>query len=163
ITAAPMARRRLPERTGRKSCTPRAGVMAVPCKPASPPPAAVTSSWAMPTTPTTSAPSIRSSRSSAAAMSWSWATASRLASGRGRAPDLRSFRGGLRHLRFLRLFCPFWLYLVPSAVLGSVGLGLMLWLTPGPQRIGQVEFDLHTMLLGALCVFLGYQTMWLWA
>src|SRR5207248_2874415 len=44
-----------------------------------------------------------------------------------------------------------------------VGLGLMLWLTPGPQRIGQVEFDLHTMLLGALCVFLGYQTMWLWA
>jgi hypothetical protein len=83
--------------------------------------------------------------------------------GRDRPPHLRSFRDGWRHLRFLLLFCPLWLYLVPSALLGSLGLSLMLWLTPGAQHVGQVEFGLHSMLLGALCVFLGYQTMWLWA
>lgn len=83
--------------------------------------------------------------------------------GRDRPPHLRSFRDGWRHLRFLLLYCPFWLYLVPSAFLGSIGLSLMLWLTPGAKQVGHVQFGLHTMLLGALCVFLGYQTMWLWA
>jgi glycosyltransferase involved in cell wall biosynthesis len=83
--------------------------------------------------------------------------------GRDRPPHLRSFRDGWRHLRFLLLFCPLWLYLVPSAILGGMGLGLMAWLTPGSQHIGNIEFGLHTMLFGSLCVFLGYQTMWLWA
>jgi glycosyltransferase involved in cell wall biosynthesis len=83
--------------------------------------------------------------------------------GRDRPPHLRSFRDGWRHLRFLLLYCPFWLFLVPSAMLGTVGLSLMLWLTPGSQQIGNVQFGLHTMLFGSLCVFLGYQTMWLWA
>jgi hypothetical protein len=39
----------------------------------------------------------------------------------------------------------------------------MAWLTPGPQTIGGVTLDLHTMLLGTLCVFIGYQTLWMWA
>jgi hypothetical protein len=39
----------------------------------------------------------------------------------------------------------------------------MAWLTPGPQTIGGVTLDLHTMLLGALCAILGYQTLWMWA
>src|SRR5262249_3771761 len=29
--------------------------------------------------------------------------------------------------------------------------------------VGGVTLDVHTMLLGALCVVLGYQTLWLWA
>src|SRR5205823_239774 len=36
-------------------------------------------------------------------------------------------------------------------------------LTPGPQQIGGVTFDVHTMLLGTMCVFVGYQLMWLGA
>jgi glycosyltransferase involved in cell wall biosynthesis len=83
--------------------------------------------------------------------------------GRDRPPHLRSFRDGWRHLRFLLLLCPLWLYLIPAGLLMGLGLGVMAWLTPGPQKVGGVTLDLHTMLLGALCAFLGYQTLWMWA
>jgi hypothetical protein len=83
--------------------------------------------------------------------------------GRDRPPHLRSFRDGWRHLRFLLLHCPLWLYLIPSCLLMGVGLALMAWLTPGPQRLAGAVFDVHSMLLGALCILLGYQTLWLWA
>jgi glycosyltransferase involved in cell wall biosynthesis len=83
--------------------------------------------------------------------------------GRDRPPHLRSFRDGWRHLRFLLLMCPRWLYLIPALLLLGCGLALMAWLTPGPQRVGGVAFDLHSLLLGCLCLILGYQTLWLWA
>jgi glycosyltransferase involved in cell wall biosynthesis len=83
--------------------------------------------------------------------------------GRDRAPHLRSFRDGWRHLRFLLLMCPMWLYFIPAGLLLGAGLGVMAWLTPGPQAVGGVVFDLHTMLLGMLCLFVGYQTLWLGA
>jgi glycosyltransferase involved in cell wall biosynthesis len=83
--------------------------------------------------------------------------------GRDRPPHLRSFRDGWRHLRFLLLMCPLWLYFIPAGLLLGGGLGLMAWLTPGQQSIGGVGLDLHTMLLGMLCVFLGYQMLWLGA
>jgi hypothetical protein len=84
--------------------------------------------------------------------------------GRDRRPHLRSFRDGWRHLRFLLLHCPLWLFLIPSSLLMGIGLALMAWLTPGPRTLlGGVVLDVHTMLLGALCLILGYQTLWLWA
>ena len=83
--------------------------------------------------------------------------------GRDRPPHLRSFRDGWRHLRFLLLLCPTWLYLIPALLLLGAGLLLMAWLTPGPRTVGSVVLDIHTVLLGALCVLLGYQTLWLWA
>jgi Glycosyl transferase family 2 len=83
--------------------------------------------------------------------------------GRGRPPHMRSFRDGWRNLRSLLLICPLWLYLVPSGVLMTTGLVLMAWLTPGPRLVGGVTLDIHTMLLGALLLFLGHQTLWLWA
>jgi glycosyltransferase involved in cell wall biosynthesis len=82
--------------------------------------------------------------------------------GRDRPPHLRSFRDGWRHLRFLLLMCPLWLFRIPSVVLLGLGLALMVWLSPGPRALGGVTLDIHTMLLGALCVVLGYQTLWLW-
>jgi hypothetical protein len=82
--------------------------------------------------------------------------------GRDRPPHLRSFRDGWRHLRFLLLMCPLWLFRVPSVVLLCLGLGLMVWLSPGPRTLGGITLDVHTMLLGALCVVLGHQTLWLW-
>jgi glycosyltransferase involved in cell wall biosynthesis len=83
--------------------------------------------------------------------------------GRDRPPHLRSFRDGWRHLRFLLLMCPMWLYLIPATLLLVSGLGMMAWLTPGPRRVGSVVLDVHTMLLGALFLLLGYETLWLWA
>jgi hypothetical protein len=83
--------------------------------------------------------------------------------GRDRAPHLRSFRDGWRHLRFLLLMCPVWLYLIPSAALLAAGLAVMAWVTPGPVAIAGIVLDVHTMLLGSLCVVLGYQALWLGA
>src|SRR5262249_2460237 len=75
--------------------------------------------------------------------------------GRDRPPHLRSFRDGWRHLRFLLLMCPRWLYLIPALFLLILGLGVMFLLTPGPRVIGGVGFDVHTLLLGSLCAILG--------
>jgi hypothetical protein len=83
--------------------------------------------------------------------------------GRDRPPHLRSFRDGWRHLRFLLLLCPLWLYLVPALFMSVAGLVLLAWLTPGPQNLGKLELDVHTMMLGSLCLILGNQTLWLWA
>ncbi len=83
--------------------------------------------------------------------------------GRDRPPHLRSFRDGWRHLRLLLLLCPTWLFFVPAACLTGLGLGLMAWLAPGPRRVGPVELDIHTMLLGALSLMMGYQMLWMWA
>ncbi|MFL5341043.1 MAG: glycosyltransferase family 2 protein [Gemmataceae bacterium] len=81
--------------------------------------------------------------------------------GRDRPPHLRSFRDGWRHLRFMLLLCPLWLYLIPAGFLLTGGLGLMAALTPGSLHLGRVTLDVHTMLLGSLCAMLGYQTLWL--
>jgi hypothetical protein len=83
--------------------------------------------------------------------------------GRDRPPHLRSFRDGWRHLRFLLLLCPMWLYLVPAVVLSVLGVGLLAWLTPGPRSLGGPVLDVHSMMLGSLFVILGTQTLWLWA
>jgi glycosyltransferase involved in cell wall biosynthesis len=82
--------------------------------------------------------------------------------GRDRPPHLRSFRDGWRHLRLLLLLCPTWLYLIPSALLSLGGILLMYWHTPGPRRLGVAMLDLQGMLIGAACVIIGYQNLWMW-
>jgi glycosyltransferase involved in cell wall biosynthesis len=79
--------------------------------------------------------------------------------GRSRAPHLRSFRDGWRHLRFLLLFSPRWLFLYPGLALLSVGLIAGAFLLQGPLRIGGVEFDIHTFLIAAMCVIVGVQAI----
>ncbi len=77
--------------------------------------------------------------------------------GRSRPPHLRSFRDGWRHLRFLLLFSPRWLFLYPGIALLWVGLVVGAILLPGPVRYGSVTFDVHTFLVAALCVMVGIQ------
>ncbi len=79
--------------------------------------------------------------------------------GRTREPHLRSWRDGWRHLRFLLLFSPRWLFFYPGAVLMTVGLATMLWLLPGPQRIGGVTFDIHTLAYSSAAVICGFQAL----
>lgn len=76
---------------------------------------------------------------------------------RGRPPHLRSFPDGWRHLRFMLLYAPNWLFLGPGVLLAAVGMALVCWLLPGPRRIGTVEFDIHTMFFGMIFVLLGAQ------
>jgi Glycosyl transferase family 2 len=78
---------------------------------------------------------------------------------RGRPPHLRSFRDGWRHLRFMALYAPNWLFLGPGALLAGVGLGLVLWLLPGQRQVGKAVLDIHTMLFGMIFVLLGIQIM----
>jgi glycosyltransferase involved in cell wall biosynthesis len=74
---------------------------------------------------------------------------------RDRAPHLRSFRDGWRHLRFITLSAPNWLFLLPGGLLMALGLGLVLWLLPGPQFAGKIGLDVNTMALAMMLLLLG--------
>jgi glycosyltransferase involved in cell wall biosynthesis len=76
---------------------------------------------------------------------------------RGRPPHLRSFRDGWRHLRFMLLYAPNWLFLVPGAILALFGMALVFWLLPGPRRLGGAVIDVHTMLFGMVFALTGTQ------
>jgi glycosyltransferase involved in cell wall biosynthesis len=77
---------------------------------------------------------------------------------RDRPPHLRPFRDGWRHLRFLLLFTPTWLFLIPgslSLLLGGLLLVVMLLLNPVTFGIYTMFFAQGLIILGAQAVFLG--------
>ncbi|MDP9300387.1 MAG: glycosyltransferase family 2 protein [Actinomycetota bacterium] len=78
---------------------------------------------------------------------------------RTRQPHLRTWRDGWRHLRFLLLYSPRWLFLYPGAFLMLAGLLVGGWLIPGPRRIGSVGFDVHTLLYAAGAIIIGFQSV----
>ncbi len=82
--------------------------------------------------------------------------------GRSRPPHLRSWRDGWRHLRFLLLFSPRWLFLYPGLTAIAVGVLAMLWLLPGPGRVAGITFDIHTLLYASMAVNVGYQAIQFW-
>jgi hypothetical protein len=82
--------------------------------------------------------------------------------GRSRPPHLRSWRDGWRHLRFLLVFCPRWLFLYPGAALFALGLATMMALLPGPRTLGGVVFDVHTLLYAAGATVMGFQAVQFW-
>jgi glycosyltransferase involved in cell wall biosynthesis len=76
--------------------------------------------------------------------------------GRSRAPHLRSFRDGWRHLRFLLLFCPNWLFVVPGLIVLALGAAGTTALTFG--HIGGL--DIAGLLYAASLTIIGYQALW---
>jgi hypothetical protein len=79
--------------------------------------------------------------------------------GRTRPSNLRRWRDGWRTLRFFLLYSPRWLFLYPGFALMVVGLLVGGWLLPGPRRVGQVTFDVNTLLYCAIAVLLGFQAI----
>jgi glycosyltransferase involved in cell wall biosynthesis len=77
--------------------------------------------------------------------------------GRTRPPHLRTWRDGWRHLRFMLLFSPRWLFLYPGAALLAIGVLLSILLIPGPVRIGSIRLDIHTLLVAGFLALVGYQ------
>ena len=77
--------------------------------------------------------------------------------GRSRRPHLRTWRDGWRHLRFMLLFSPRWLFLMPGLVLLAAGGLASLWLLGGGRAVGGVEFDIHTLLVAGIACVVGYQ------
>ena len=82
--------------------------------------------------------------------------------GRSRPPHLRSWRDGWRHLRFLLLFSPRWLFLYPGFAMFMFGLTAMAWLLPAPRVVGGVALDIHTLLYASLAVVIGFQSILFW-
>jgi hypothetical protein len=78
--------------------------------------------------------------------------------GRSRPPHLRSWRDGWRHLRFLLLFSPRWLFLYPGIGLMVTGAIMMAWLLPAPRTIGGVTFGIHTLFYASLGVVVGFHS-----
>lgn len=66
--------------------------------------------------------------------------------GRSRAPHLRSFRDGWRHLKFLFMYAPNWLFLYPGILFLIIGLigSMILW--SGELSLFNVKFSIHTFL-----------------
>jgi hypothetical protein len=79
--------------------------------------------------------------------------------GRSRAPHLRPWRDGWRHLRFMLLYSPRWLFLYPGGALAAMGLLAGGWLLGGPRQVGDAALDVHTLLYAAVAVLLGYQAI----
>ena len=77
--------------------------------------------------------------------------------GRSRPPHLRTWRDGWRHLRFLLMYSPRWLFLYPGMLLIIAGLLGCAFLLPGPRMIGGIHFDVHTLLYAFAAVLLGFQ------
>jgi hypothetical protein len=79
--------------------------------------------------------------------------------GRSRPPHLRSFRDGWRHLRFLLLLSPRWLFLYPGAALMMLGLASMLWLLPGPRVVAGFGLNVNTMVYSSAAIVCGFQAV----
>ena len=75
--------------------------------------------------------------------------------GRTRPPHLRSWRDGWRHLRFMLLFSPNWLFLLPGAIFLLLGLTGFFILLPGGVKLGNIHFDTNTLLMFSLLSQLG--------
>ncbi len=78
--------------------------------------------------------------------------------GRSRPPHLRSWRDGWRHLRFLLLFSPRWLFLYPGLGLLIAGTAMMAWLLPASRTVLGVTFDIHTLFYASLAVVVGFHS-----
>ncbi len=79
--------------------------------------------------------------------------------GRSRPPHLRTWRDGWRHLRFLLLYSPRWLFLLPGLALVLLGAALIAWLLPGPRVAFGATWDVHSILGGAAMVLVGVQAV----
>jgi len=79
--------------------------------------------------------------------------------GRDRPPHLRTWHDGWRHLRFLLLFSPRWLFLYPGIALALIGSTIVGWLLPGPRQVASVVFDVNTLLFAAMTILIGFQSV----
>jgi Glycosyl transferase family 2 len=71
---------------------------------------------------------------------------------------LSSFRDGWRHLRFLLVHSPNWLFIVPGAIMAFVGVLVSAAVLLELEVLGR-EWDLHTMVAGALLMIVGTQVL----
>ena len=79
--------------------------------------------------------------------------------GRSRRPHLRTWHDGWRHLSFLLIYSPKWLFFYPGLFLLALGILTAFALLPGPVMVGRVGFDIHTFTVACIAVLVGTQAM----
>jgi glycosyltransferase involved in cell wall biosynthesis len=77
--------------------------------------------------------------------------------GRSRPPHLKPWRDGWRHLRFMLLFSPRWLFLVPGIFLSALGIVFAARLSLGDFEIGSVLLNVGTLAVACMTVIVGFQ------
>lgn len=77
--------------------------------------------------------------------------------GRSRPPHLKTWTDGWRHLRFLLMYSPRWLFMFPGLSLMIGGFALMAWLLPAERPLGYVNLGVDTLAYAAAAVLLGFQ------
>lgn len=79
--------------------------------------------------------------------------------GRSRPPHLRTWRDGWRHLSFLLMYSPRWLFLYPGFAIIALGIFAGILLFPGGVSVGGVGFDIHTFIVTSFLLILGTQAI----
>jgi len=79
--------------------------------------------------------------------------------GRSRPPHLRTWADGWRHLKFLLLYSPRWLFLYPGILLAIFGVFVSALLIDGPQKLGSITLDINTLLYAAFLIIMGVQSV----
>jgi len=79
--------------------------------------------------------------------------------GRSRPPHLRSFRDGWRHLKFLLMYAPNWLFVLPAALLMFIGIISTCLISAGSVKIGHIALDIHTLLYAGVSIILGFSLL----
>src|SRR5260370_39846972 len=77
--------------------------------------------------------------------------------GGARPPHLRTWRDGWRHLRFLLLFSPRWVFMIPGTALLALGLLVGVAVVPAPRTVGSVTFDPATLVGASAMEVIGIQ------
>jgi hypothetical protein len=77
--------------------------------------------------------------------------------GRSRPPHLRAWRDGWRHLRFMLIYSPRWLFLMPGMGLVLLGVVAILMLCARPFLAFGIAFDVGTELVAAMSIIAGVQ------
>src|SRR5258706_9169151 len=77
--------------------------------------------------------------------------------GRNRPPHLRSWQDGWRHLRFMLLYSPRWLFLYPGLLLMTVGTLASGSLLASPRVLCALTLDVHTLLYAAMAIWMRFQ------
>jgi len=72
---------------------------------------------------------------------------------------LETFKDGWRHLKFMLIMSPSYLFLIPGLASFLLGVILVIWMTFGPIKLGRISLDIHPMFLGALLTILGFQVI----
>jgi glycosyltransferase involved in cell wall biosynthesis len=77
--------------------------------------------------------------------------------GRSRPPHLKPWRDGWRHLRFMLIYSPRWLFLMPGVVLAVLGTLASAAIFFRPLQLGAIQFDAGTLTVACMCVIVGVQ------